>query len=294
MARPKKKVKVKKASKKQKKPVPVEPKDSVTQEYDDNIKCISLINIIRRSKDEDKCNKAFEDLLKMLMPKIYKLISRFNIPGYNQDDILQEALFALRYKAIKDYDKARGFGEGPASFDKFALLCIRRHLATEFKSSYQNRRRVLNQSVSIDKESSNHNQGGDEDLSLANILSNPDEKDLITSVSENEYYTNLQNLLLEALSRFEKEVYLLYTQKYSYDEIALKINERRSKIRVNIKGVDNALSRIKHKAKEIIDKYESDEDKADRIKGIDNAIQRIKSKGKKIAKKYEDEEDCRE
>jgi RNA polymerase sigma factor (sigma-70 family) len=189
------------------------------------------------------------------LPKIQKVVSKFNIPGYEHSDILQEALYALRYKAIKDYDKARGTGEGPAPFDKFALLCIRRHLATEFKSSYQNKKRVLNQSVSIYKESYKSSDS-EENVSLSNILSDPDALDICELTGENEYYKNLQDLLLSSLSSFEKEVYILYAQKYSYEEIAEKINNKRSKIRVNIKGVDNALSRIKHKAKEILEKYE--------------------------------------
>jgi RNA polymerase sigma factor (sigma-70 family) len=280
----KKKVGVKRA----KKSKPVEVVDPVQQEYLENLKCVDLINIIRKNKDEAKVNRAFEKLLSKLMPKIQKLISKFNIPGCDHSDVLQEALYALRYKAIKDYDKARGTGEGPAPFDKFALLCIRRHLATEFKSSYQNKKRVLNQSVSINKESFNPNGNNDEDLSLANIISDPDAEDLMTEIGDAEYYRNLQTLLLNSLSDFEKEVYLLYAQRYSYEEIAEKINDRRSKVRVNIKGVDNALSRIKTKAKEILEEYESNENHDP--KSVDNALQRIKSKAKKVIDEYETDE----
>lgn len=236
----------------------VEEKDPAKQEHEDNLKCISLIKIIRNKQNENSHeeNEAFEKLLSMMMPKIQKVIAKFNIPGCDHSDVLQEALFALRYKAIKDYDKTRGTGEGPAPFDKFALLCIRRHLATEFKSSYQNKKRVLNHSVSIDKESSNNT--GDDDITLSSILSDPDApKDVGTLCGDNEYYFNLQSILLQSLSGFEKEVYFLYAQKCSYEEIAEKINGNRAKVRVNIKGVDNALSRIKHKAREILKKYES-------------------------------------
>jgi len=244
----------KSGAKKPSKTTPDIAAEQTKQDYATNLKNIELINVIRKNKDEKSVNKAFEDLLKTLIPKIQKLISKFNIPGSDHSDVLQEALYALRYKAIKDYDKERGHGTGPAPFDKFALLCIRRHLATEFKSSYQNKKRVLNQSMSIDKDSSSSN--GDEDLSLSSILSDPDAEDVMTQISEREYYRDLQIRLLESLSRFEKEVYLLYAQRYSYEEISEKINEKRVKVKINIKGVDNALSRIKHKAKEILDKYE--------------------------------------
>lgn len=231
--------------------------DARTEEQQKNLRCLQLINIVRKSKDENKANRAFQELVGMLIPKIQKVVNRFNIPGYDSSDILQEALYALRYKAVKDYDKERGNGDGPAPFDKFALLCIRRHLATEFKSSYQNKKRVLNQSVSIDKETNNNNsQSSDSEIYLSNIISDNKMPDVLSQVSENEYFENLQTLLYNNLSKFEREVYLLYAQKFSYEEIAQKINDKRNKILVNIKGVDNALSRIKHKAHMILQNYE--------------------------------------
>lgn len=254
--------KLAKKTKKDKKQKEIAPQieiitDEKAEEYQKNLRCIQLINIVRKAKDEDKANDAFEELLTMLYPKIQKVVGRFNIPGFDSTDILQEALFALRYKAVKDYDKARGNGDGPAPFDKFALLCIRRHLATEFKSSYQNKKRVLNQSVSIDKETNNSNgTSTDSEIYLSNIIADTKMPDILTQVSENEYFNNLQSLLFNSLSKFEREVYLLYAQKFSYEEIAQKINDKRNKILVNIKGVDNALSRIKHKAHLILQNYE--------------------------------------
>ena len=256
--RPKKNkvVKEKKITKKE----VIEQVHEVDAEYQSNLRCIKLINAVRRKKNEDESNIAFEELLRILMPKIQKVVSRFNIPGYDATDILQEALYALRYKAIKDYDKERGTGEGPAAFDKFALLCIRRHLATEFKASYQNKKRVLNQSVSIDKETNNSTQNtSDNEIYLSNIISDPKKTDILTNISNDEYFNNLQRLLFANLSSFEKEVFILYAQKFSYEEIAEKINDRRNKVKVNIKGVDNALSRIKHKAQIILVNYESKE-----------------------------------
>ena len=253
-----KKAEKKVAANKNKKPK-VEPTvvniDDVEQQ--NNLICIKLINSIRRAKTDNDANESFAKLLGMLMPKIQKVISRFNIPGYDTSDVMQEALYALRYKAIKDYDKERGTGEGPAAFDKFALLCIRRHLATEFKASYQNKKRVLNQSISIDKETnSNHSGSADSEIYLSNIIADPDMTDVITDIANQEFYNNLQTILFENLSRFEKEVYILYAQKFSYEEIAERINDKRYKIKVNIKGVDNALSRIKHKAHSILKNYE--------------------------------------
>ena len=71
-----------------------------------------------------------------------------------------------------------------------------------------------------------------------------------------EEFRILLSKLIESLSGFEKRVLMLYSQKFSYKEISDLINSAGSKEKVNIKGVDNALSRIKIKAKELLDEMD--------------------------------------
>lgn len=215
---------------------------------------IRLISIVKKSRSKDKSDRAFDEIMLMIKPKIKNVVVRFRIVGYDQNDIYQEALRALRFKAIEDYDQTRGFGEGPALFDRFALLCIRRHLSTEFKSSRQSKKKVLNTSVSIDKDN-NSSHSNPEELSLSNILS-ANNKDVITDLGDKEYFRNLMVLLSENLSNFEKQVLVLYKQRYSYEEIADKINKNRIKVKVNIKAIDNALMRVKAKARSIFLTYQ--------------------------------------
>lgn len=300
MPRPKKKVEAKKSKAKpqpkkqlqQPAPLPIqqtEPED-IQSEQDkldkiDNIRFIELIETVRTTKNPKLENEAFVEIYEKLKPRIQKMTNRFTIPGLNNDDIMQEAMLALRIKAIKDYDQERGSGEGPALFDRFALLCIRRHLSTEFKSSLQNnRKKVLNQSLSLNQESKG---GGDDNLSLSSIVPSLD-GDILDGIQEREYFRNLMTGLVKHLSRFEREVLNLYAQRLSYEEIADKINERRVKIKVNVKGIDNALSRIKKKAKTIITEYDllnntnDDDDVA--VKDVDNALCRIKKKAKIVVR----------
>lgn len=217
-------------------------------------RCEELICIIKTSNKKENTDAAFEEISDRLKPRIQKLVNRFNIAGFDSSDIMQEALFALRFKAIKDYNSDRGKGIGWAPFDRFAILCIRRHLSTEYKASYQNKKRVLNSSLSLNQESSRSGPG-DEELSLINIIASSDDL-IVNQIEDKEYYVDLMTRLIKNLSSFEKEVFLLYAQKYSYEEIADQINENRVKVKINIKGVDNALSRIKHKAKLILVQYE--------------------------------------
>jgi hypothetical protein len=116
------------------------------------------------------------------------------------------------------------------------LLCIRRHLATEFKASYQNKKRVLNHSISIDKETNNNNtHSGENEIYLSNIIADNKKDDIVTQVSEDEYYINLQKQLLQIFHLLNVKC-MFHMQKFSYEEIAEKINDKRYKVKVNMKG----------------------------------------------------------
>lgn len=229
-------------------------KIQLTDEQKENLRYIQLVNIIRKNKSQDIINVSFREISEKLRPRIQRIVSKFNIPGYNYDDIYQEALFALQFKAIKDYDINRGSIEGPAPFERFAILCIRRHLATEFKSSYQNKKKVLNSSMSLDQEQ----PGNDEELTLVNIVP-AKEGDVSDALQKEELYKNIMMMLIKSLSKFEREVFSLYAKRNSYEEIAEKINAKRIKVKINIKGIDNALSRIKAKSKIILDKFQKEQ-----------------------------------
>ena len=163
-------------------------------------------------------------------------------------------MYSLRFKAIPDYDKDRG-QYGPYPFDNFAILCIRRHLSTLLKSSFQNKRKVLNTSVSLDQDRKDSFGGV---LFLSDILPRTDGT-LLESLGEEEYYGGLFNNLFGKLSKFEKRVFILYIKKYSYEQIKRIINKNYKKNdikkKVNVKSIDNGLSRVKQKAREIFENY---------------------------------------
>lgn len=220
---------------------------------------IELVEQVRRSRSQEKVNIAFNEIERRMRSKIKQISYKFNIPGSSFPDVYQEALYALRYKAIKDYDKDRGNDTGPYPFDKFAVLCIRRHLSTKLKAAYQNKQKVMNSCLSLDQD---RNSSSDDSLYLADIVPRT-EGTVLELLEENEYYRTLFSNLFTRLSEFEREVFLLYVQKYSYEQIAERINaksgRKRGKALINVKSVDNALSRIKNKAKEIFDEFGSDE-----------------------------------
>lgn len=221
----------------------------------EKLKYEELVEVVRGNGRQSRKNLAYDEIQKRIKVKIGYIVRQFYIPGFNFDDILQEALYALRFKAIPDYNETRGSGDKPYPFDKFAILCIRRHLSTLLKSSFQNKKKALNTSLSLDQDRGSHD---DENLYLIDIIPKTDSS-VVDSLGDKEYYRNLFNRLYCKLSKLEKNVFVLYTYKYSYDEITDKINRdyknKDKRKKVNVKSVDNALSRIKIKAKEIFDKH---------------------------------------
>jgi len=119
----------------------------------DEQKFTSLVDLVR----ENDCKSSFNELREYLSSYIHLFGRKYRIPGCDSDEIEQECLFALRYKAIEDFNPLRG------KFRSFAILCMKRHLFSIIKGSNQQKRRVLNNSLSLDEDRS----GGD-DLSLSN------------------------------------------------------------------------------------------------------------------------------
>ncbi len=236
------------------------PKELSEERKKEILLFLELVEKVRKSRNKKKSDLAFDRIVSLLERRINQISYKFKIPGFSFTDVVQEALFALRYKAIKDYDKGRSLLREISPFDKFAILCINRHLATKLKASFQNKSLTLNIATSLD-ENRNSESGADEPLCLVDIL--PEDKTtILDKVQDRELYKLLVSKLYQKLSLFEKEVFILYKQKYSYEEIAILINKRRRVKRgkqIKVKSVDNALSRIKSKGQEIVKKYDKEE-----------------------------------
>ena len=206
----------------------------------------------QNQKDKNIQDILFNEIVAQIDPLISKIANKFTIPGYDRYDLYQEALFAVRFKAMKDFKPDRIIGDDMIGFEKFAALCTKRHLSTLLKTSFQNKKFTLNSSVSIHGNSKNLNN---DDFNLIDII-DTGENTGIGLAERKEEFRILLAKLIESLSDFEKRVLMLYAQKFSYKEISDLINSSGEKVKVNIKGVDNALSRIKVKAKELLDDME--------------------------------------
>ena len=158
--------------------------------------------------------------------------------GGENDDLIQEGMIGL-FKAVEDYEPDAG-----ASFYSFAELCISRQMYTAIKASQRKKHLPLNSYVSL--YTSGKREDGKEALPLAETIeagaeSNPEELLLNT-----EYANAFEEELKDQLSKLENRVLYLHLMGMEY----LKIAEVMDK---SPKAIDNALQRIKGKARHILE-----------------------------------------
>ena len=211
-----------------------------SKKAEDNPEKEDLLEYVNRVKSNND-NEAFDIIHDKLKSYIKSITNKFFISGYNDNDLEQECLIALNSKAIEDYQESKG------PFVKFAKLCIRRHIITELKASKKKRSKSLNDALSL-----NESYEDDEDNSCTLL-------DTIPDVPEKEHFENEQSIergrdlykkLSHKLTPLEYKVLIFYLKNYNYAEIVNILSKEDPNI--NKKAVDNALCRIKNKAKFII------------------------------------------
>lgn len=192
-----------------------------------------LVNHVRENEDE----ASFIQLQSLLSYYISFFGKRYRIAGHCSEEIEQECLYALRYKAIEDFDPERG------KFKSFAILCIRRHLFSIIKANRQQKRRALNDSLSLDE---NRSEDGDY-LTLIGLVQQ-DQLSADEQIIKSESTDLRQNKLMSKLSKLEQEVFKLYIKGFHYDEIVDELLEIFPRKKCTKKTCDNALQRIRSKA----------------------------------------------
>ncbi len=199
-----------------------------------------LVKLVRESESEE----AFIQLQSFLASYISLFGKRYRIRGCDSEEIEQECLYALRYKAIEDFNPERG------KFKSFAILCIKRHLFSLIKGNNQQKRRVLNQSLSLDEDRSEDG----EHLSLSSIITE-NEMSVRDRMIKSESSKLRQSLLMSKLSKLEQEVFRLYIKQFRYDEIVNSLKKIFPRKKLSKKTVDNSLQRIRSKAQEMSDNF---------------------------------------
>lgn len=159
---------------------------------------------------------------------------RMFILGGDTQDLIQEGMIGL-FKAVRDYDIGRD-----ASFYTFAELCINRQLYTAVQASRRKKHLPLNSYVSLYDNVAP--KDGAAQVSFLDMLedehgSNPEEL-----VLDKEREEDLERVIENELSPFEKQVFDLYVTGMTYSQIAKVLGREE-------KSTDNALQRLKAKLK---------------------------------------------
>ena len=183
---------------------------------------LSADELVLRAQQGDE--RAAEQVLTLFRPLAQSLAGRFSMPSCDPEDLCQIALMGL-WRAVQCFDPQR-----KAGFAAFARVCIRRQILSELKRA----QRWAVPMVSLSDEA-------DHQAWLEQL---PDPRqNLYEQLSERETMRLQREFLATKLSPLEAQVVALYQQqKLTYREIAERLG-------CSVKAVDNALARIKRKAR---------------------------------------------
>ena len=182
---------------------------------------MELISLYRGG-DSEACTV----LLARYVNLINRRISRIGITGADNDDLRQEAYMGL-YNAVRTYDPQKS-----PSFSGYASTCIGNSIKNLIAAASTQKAKLYRQTVPID-EIENVNLRAGNSVNPENVY------------LDKEAYGDLEGLIDENLSGFEKEVLFSYLSGRDYKDIAVKLDSSQ-------KSVDNALQRARRKLKAVL------------------------------------------
>ena len=169
-----------------------------------------LHTLIRQSAEGDE--KAFEELLEIIIPILYRDLARYIQNKHDRDDILQDSI----WKIWSSIDKIDIYGEPIAYFRKVTYNTMISFL-----------RRKKRKEISIPPE----------DFAKIPLTTNSEDSPL------EEFNKDMLNHLLEQLPpRYKEAITLRYIENKSYDEIARALNTTPTTAR---KIVSRAIKKLK-------------------------------------------------
>lgn len=193
-----------------------------------------LINMTEKGDQE-----ALEFLLNKYKYLVKKQARTLYLIGADREDLVQEGMIGL-YKAIRTFEAKK-----TGSFAYYAGICINSHMCNAIKSNNRKKNIPLNSYISFSSEVFENNESGDDPVKVEEIISseemNPEKLLIDREVAENFRYR-----ILKELSKYETDVFNLFTAGRSYADISLILGKP-------VKSVDNAVQRIRNKTLKILE-----------------------------------------
>ena len=180
-----------------------------------------------REEDETPKDMFYEKYRPMVEMKAKKYFSQIQNKGYELNDLIQEGMIGLS-NAIRDFNQ-----DEETKFATFASVCVERNIINFIREINRQKHQALNSYVSIHQES---NSG----RTLLDILDDKSSTNPENSFILLEEQEELKEKVKENLTDFEKEVFDLRFEGFTYQEISILLNK-------SIKSIDGTISRIKQK-----------------------------------------------
>ena len=198
--------------------------------YDD-INDYELLSMV--ADNEDATEALFNKYKPLIIGLSKKLYNKSQNLGLDLNDLIQEGMIGFS-TAINTYDDNKD-----VLFFTYAKTCIERRLISVVKSASRYKHQLLNESYFVEDLAYDNK-------SLENLLednnSNPENK-LIDDENANELIKNIQ----KQLTSLERAVFELKISGFNYREIAEILDK-------DNKSIDNAISRIKAKVHNYLNK----------------------------------------
>ena len=201
-----------------------------------------ILQNIKKARKGDE--ESYNYLLNLVEPEIKKLQcqGRLWVFGYEECDIFNECCIML-LKAIKNFDPKRC-----KNFKFYTKILFRGRIVSLIQESKRYKNVTLNVSTSLDYPVFEDDEGNT--YSLYDLI--PDGEELLSEkIERKEYCSSLKSKIFEDLTKKEKEVFELYLEDLSYEEIS-------QKLKIDTKSVDNAIQRAKNKIPNIMKEEISD------------------------------------
>ncbi len=167
-----------------------------------------LVRIIQQLNDD-----PFSRLIEICAPVTMSLVSKYFITGYEPDDIMQEARWAL-LKSAKTFNTEEGM-----EFLRYYHMTLTNHLNMLVRSEHANKRKVNIMANSLDEIMEN---AGDYVQGNSCILTHP-ENVFVAKEAFEEY--------LSELSPFERKVFKKIIEGLPLAQIAVQMNSTKTQVK---------------------------------------------------------------
>ena len=215
-----------------------------TEEDVDEYQKLADEELIQKLREGDE--RIMDYILEKYKPLVLRKANAMFLIGGDTDDLIQEGMIGL-FKAVQDYDP-----KGGASFSSFAGLCVSRQMYTAIKASQRKKHLPLNSYVSIYASASDNPE--ENGLSIVDTIEAGKESNPELMILGEEYTNAFEEELKEKLSKLERKVLYLHLQGMEYLNIAEFMDK-------SPKTIDNALQRIKAKARQLLEEKRRSEKK---------------------------------